>query len=151
MCSSDLSAALNAFDERRTSGHGGQFVSDSDFRANQNSRLSELLVRRIAGLMKVPVGPNTYLASGRSLGNDGGPVFQSKQGPNVYCWVTVYLDGSKIFQGPGSSQLKPPDFNNMAIAEFSGAEYYAGGASVPPQFNATGTSCGVLLLWTRER
>lgn len=145
------SAALNAFEERRTSGHGGQFVTDSDFRKNENTRLSELLARRMAGLMKVPVGPNTYLASGRSLGNDGGPVFQSKMGPNVYCWVTVYVDGTKIFQGPGSSVSKPPDFNNMSIAEFSGAEYYGGGATVPPEFNATGTSCGVLLLWTRER
>ena len=145
-----ISAALNAFEERRTSGHGGQFVTDSEFRRNENSRLSELLVRRIAGLMKIPVGPNTYLASGRSLGTDGGPVFLSKLGPNVYCWVTVYLDGTKIFQGPGSSVSKPPDFNNMSIADFSGAEYYGGSATVPPEFNATGTSCGVLLLWTRE-
>jgi hypothetical protein len=32
-----------------------------------------------------------------------------------------------------------------------GVEYYAGGATMPPQYNGTDSGCGVLLLWTRER
>ena len=29
--------------------------------------------------------------------------------------------------------------------------YYPGGSTIPMQYNRTGSSCGVLLLWTRER
>ena len=39
----------------------------------------------------------------------------------------------------------------LRVEEFAGIEFYAGGASVPVQYNKTGSSCGVLLLWSRMR
>jgi hypothetical protein len=141
------SPALNAFEERRRSNVGGYFLTDSVFRANEGQKLSDVL-GRLPGLVKVPIGSKTFLASGRSTGNDGGPVFQSRKAPNVWCFVTLYVDGVKLFQAPDAS---PPDYNLLPTSEYSAAEYYAGAASVPPHYNATGSSCGVLLLWTRER
>lgn len=141
------SPALNAFEERRRSNVGGYFLADSVFRANEGQKLSDVL-GRLPGLMKVPIGSRTYLASGRSMGNDGGPVFMSRRAQNVWCFVTLYVDGVKLYQAPDAS---PPDYNLLPTTEYSAAEYYGGAASVPAQFNATGSSCGVLLLWTRER
>ncbi len=57
----------------------------------------------------------------------------------------------KRFQGPVSAGNPAPDFSQYDIRNFTAVEYYAGGASLPVQFNATGSSCGTLLLWTRER
>ena len=144
------SPALRGFEERRRSGQGGYFISDSLFRANESQKMPDVL-GRIPGLTKVPIGANTYLASGRSTGNDGGPVFLSRQGANVWCFVSVYVDGVRRFVAPPNASNQPPDFNGFSVSEYAGAEYYPSSASIPPQYNATGSSCGVLLLWTRER
>jgi hypothetical protein len=145
------SPALNAFEERRTSGHGGYFITDSVFRAAENGRLPDVL-GRIPGLQKVPDRAATYMASSRSA-SDGGPVFMSKKSQGVtYCFVTVYVDGIMRWQGPPSASNPPLDMNTaINIVDLAGAEFYAGGAAIPVQFNATSTSCGVLLLWTREQ
>jgi hypothetical protein len=143
-----VSPALNAFEERRRSGTGGYFLSDSVFRANESQKLPDIL-GRIPGLTKVAIGAATYLASGRSIGNDGGPAFLSRRAPNVWCFVTLYIDGVKMYQAPPPPM--PPDFARYPTTEYAAAEYYPGGASVPAQYNTTGSSCGVLLLWSRER
>jgi Carboxypeptidase regulatory-like domain len=142
-----VSPGLQAFEERRLAHQGGYFVSDSLLRANEMRRLGEVL-SNIPGVVRIPARGATYLAAARSSG-DGGPIFQSK--PNTPCFVSVYIDGAKLFQAPSTSTNPPPDFNLLPASEFSGAEYYSGAASMPPQFNQTGSSCGTLLLWTRER
>ena len=38
-----------------------------------------------------------------------------------------------------------------ALIPIAAVEFYAGGATIPVQHNKTGSNCGVLLLWTRER
>ncbi|HEY5219342.1 MAG TPA: carboxypeptidase-like regulatory domain-containing protein [Gemmatimonadaceae bacterium] len=147
-----ISPMLRAFEQRRLSHEGGYFVSDSEFRRDDNIPLATLLTRHIAGLMKVNgQGSMQYVASGRSTGNDGGPIFQSKGGAHVWCFATIYIDGVLRFVGPDSPSNPPPDLNELNADDFAGAEYYPGGASVPAEYNATGSSCGVLLLWTRER
>ena len=46
----------------------------------------------------------------------------------------------------GGAQLQIPQWN----VEYSGIEFYSGGATIPAQYNATGSGCGVMLLWTRR-
>ena len=43
------------------------------------------------------------------------------------------------------------NLQQMRVDQFAGVEFYPGGATIPSQYNKTGSSCGVLLLWTRER
>lgn len=147
-----LSPILREFETRRLSHQGGHFVSDSEFRRDEYAPLATLLSRHIPGLIKVNGrGAMQYIASGRSTGTDGGPVFQSRRGTNVWCFVTIYIDGVLRFVGPDTPSNPPPDLSELSATNFAGAEYYPGGASVPVAYNATGSSCGVLLLWTRER
>jgi hypothetical protein len=40
---------------------------------------------------------------------------------------------------------------SIATAQTGAIEFYAGGASLPVQFNRTSSGCGALLLWTRDR
>ena len=145
------SPALNDFEERRVSGKGGYFIADSVMRLNEPERLTDVLAR-IPGLQKIPDRAAVYIASSRSTG-DGGLVFQSvnKRSEKTHCYVTIYVDGVLRWQGPDSPTNPPFDLNLIQVSDLAGAEFYAGGASLPVQFSPTGTSCGVLLLWTRER
>jgi hypothetical protein len=71
--------------------------------------------------------------------------------------VTVYLDGVRIYDASMELYAKVqgatirPDFGRLTARDYAAVEFYAGGATIPAQYNATGSDCGVLLLWTRER
>jgi hypothetical protein len=151
-----LPPGLAGMEERRRSGQGGHFITEDVLRDNDARQMAGLLSARIPGVSQVFIGSAVYLSSGRTIG-DGGPVFRKKPaGSPNQCFVTVYVDGVRSWTGPwdGPSDREhtpPPDFGHMGVNEYGGIEYYAGGASLPTQFNATGTGCGTLLLWTRDR
>jgi hypothetical protein len=141
---------LIQFEERRKKGSGGFFVTDSVLRVNETRRLTDVLTSLIPGIKLYHPFPGTrptmeYVTSGR--GTCVGPVFQCVS-PN--CPVTLFLDGVKYFSAtdPGDAM---PDLSGFEISNYAAVEYYPGGASIPLQFNMTGSGCGVLLLWTRER
>jgi hypothetical protein len=37
------------------------------------------------------------------------------------------------------------------VSDLAGVEFYPETGTGPPEYNATGSGCGTLLLWTRER
>jgi hypothetical protein len=100
-----------------------------------------------------------YFASRRAASSSSGPIFQQRKvstDPRDMqvngCWVSVYVDGALIYNGANApAGTPPPDANALETANYAAVEYYAGGASVPAEYNRTGNACGVLLLWTRER
>ncbi len=151
-----LPPGLAGMEERRRTAAGGYFVTESILRDNDSRQMAGLVSGRIPGVSQVFIGTAVYLASGRTAG-DGGPTFRKKpSGSPNQCFVTVYMDGVRFWNGPWDGpndrdHAPPPDFGHMGVTEFAGIEYYPGGASVTLQFNATGTGCGTLLLWTRDR
>jgi hypothetical protein len=151
-----LPPGLAGMEERRRSGQGGYFVTENVLRDNDSRQMAGVLSGRIPGVTQVFIGSAVYLSSGRTI-SDGGPIFRKKPaGSPNQCFVTVYQDGVRVWMGPwdGPSDREhnpPPDFGHMGVNEYGGIEYYPGGASLPLQFNATGSSCGTLLLWTRDR
>lgn len=137
-----ISPALRAFEERRKQGFG-RFITEAELRKNDNRGLSRLIVSRIPGVVAVAKdksGMETYLAAARKACD--GLTFQSQCSANT-CLVQVYLDDA----------ILPPktDINSFRAEDFAGIEFYPGGASMPLKYNRTGSDCGVLLLWTRER
>jgi len=147
-----ISPNLNAFEERRKSGRGGYFITDSLLRANDDRRLGGVIAGHVSGLALVSKGASDYLASTRKCGP--GPTLLTC-GAGLTCWVAVYIDGIRIYDasmdvyGRGSPQR--PDFARLNARDYAGVEFYAGGASTPIQYTSTGSDCGTLLLWTRER
>lgn len=144
-----LSPRLQAFEERRATG-GGRFIGDSVLRANENRPLASILLRHVPGtqLIRGPAGAR-YVASTRKI--CAGPAFTQKCRP---CFASIYEDGVPIYSARALQQdppPPPPDLNQIDNSQLTGVEFYAGGASVPPDFVHTDTGCGVLLLWTRER
>jgi hypothetical protein len=137
------SPALQGFEERRHQGFG-HFVSEEELRKKEGSRLSEVLTTHLPGVHLVPIRGGSALVTQR-LG--AGNAFL-RTNPN--CYVTVFVDGV-VFYSMKSSGSTPPDITRFFADDYAGVEYYAGGATVPPQYNATDSGCGLLLLWTRER
>jgi hypothetical protein len=133
-----LSPALRAFDERRLSGQGGHFVVEAELRKNDHQPLTNV-VRRLPGLQIKCVN------RGSRRGECYATSFRQKSGQAMSggeCPVDVYLNGAAATDN---------DLQKMQTLDFAGVEYYGGGATIPAQYNRTGSSCGVLLLWLRER
>jgi hypothetical protein len=138
------------FEERRKSNRGGFFIVDSILRINESRKLADVLGSLIPGVKLYHPFPGTrptmeYVSSGR--GTCVGPVFKCVS-PD--CPVTLYLDGVKYFTANDPPDTMP-DLAGFQVGNYGAVEYYPGGSSIPLQYNATGSGCGVLLLWTRER
>jgi hypothetical protein len=149
---------LAGYLERKARGFG-HFIDDSIWAKYESSRISDVL-SRIPGLrIKAGSGTtNAFVVNTRgqlrafqtcpinSPGGscDGDPAMGAPVG---LCYADIYLDGAPMFTaGHGT---RPFSVNELQASDIQGAEYYAGAASMPIEYNKTGSGCGVLLLWTR--
>ena len=139
-----ISSALRDFEARRVKGPTGRFVSEKELRVNDNRTLPDVL-RKLTGTRLIVRWSNTYVASTR--GTSAGLALSGN--PNRPCLVAVYLDGLRLYGGPGDP---PVDVQRLQVRDLGGVEFYQGGASVPQEYSMTkGSDCGTLLLWSRER
>ena len=140
-----MTPGMRQFEEHRKQGFG-HFLTDSIFRKYESSSLANLLSSRMPGLITVNTPNNQkYLASGRKM--CGGRALSVCSGPS--CLVSVYQDGAKIFDASNPGSLKV-DFEHLSPMDYDAAEFYQG-AEVPSEYNSTGNSCGVLVLWSRMK
>ena len=124
-----ISPGLRAFEERRKAGFG-LFLTEAELRKNDNRAVSNVI--RTMGVNVACGGRpiRCFAASSRTGG--------------VGCMLDVYLDGIVV-------NKDDRDLERMRTDQFGGIEAYMGGATIPPLYNKTGSACGVLLFWTRER
>ncbi len=152
-----VSPRLKAFEDRRLSGQGGRFISDSTMRQSENMSLTNLVAGHIPGLMQVFQNLGTALVSTRKackglvlLGNNGTTGASSCKPNQPDCYVAIYLDG--VLQYSTKFGGTPPDLAKMvSVSNLAGAEFYADAASAPVGMNSDDDGCGSLWLWTRER
>lgn len=138
---STVPATLREFEARRTSATGGHFFTTDELRKIEGGRpLMNYLANRLPGMLLYRPDPKNR-PSEYYLGGQRGP---------GRCPVALYIDGA-AFYVPGVTRDQPPDISGFSADDFAAAEYYASGASLPPQYNTTQANCGVLLLWRRYR
>ena len=148
-----ISPRLRGFEERRLSGQGGRFISDSVIRKNESTTMANLISSRMPGLMQQTIaapgkGVITVLVSTRKQCSGLAIMNSCKGVPN--CYVAIYLDGTPLYSTKMGGA--PPDFaREFSATDFAGIEYYAGGAASPFGMNGADDGCGSLCLWTRER
>lgn len=147
-----LSPAVRAFEERRTSGMGGHFISDSVLRANESRSLANIVASRLPGATVVPgLRGSSVLISTRKQCR--GLTMHMCTTPN--CYVTVFLDGVEIFYPAmmdESPPQPPPDLARFPVSDLAGVEFYASSAAAPVGMQSTRSEgCGTLWLWTREK
>jgi hypothetical protein len=130
------SPGLRAFEERRRLAIG-HFVAEAELRKHDTEKMTNIIRRYNLSIVCPKSGlrrgecwaESNHHPSKHALQNDG-------------CPVDVWIDGVNVSDN---------NLNGMSVNEFAGIEFYAGGATVPTKYNRTGSSCGVLLFWTRER
>ena len=117
---------------------GGYYIDESTMRKLDNETLKEALEPHMPGMMSSQgAHGETYLVSSRH------PCANTMGGcRNPNCFVAVYIDGIL------STQV-PTDFNRLSPQDYAIAEFYSSPESTPAEFGQS--SCGTLLLWTRER
>lgn len=133
-----LSPALRAVEERRKQGHG-RFITEEDLRRNDDRRLGAVVRQKIPGIRVVQRGTKSFLASTRP----------ATLRPRDHCYVDIFVDG--VLLSPEGRSDPAVDIDALHVIQFAAAEFYPGGASIPPQYNRTANGCGVFLLWSRER
>ena len=71
------------------------------------------------------------------------------RGPGGFngCVPQVYIDGNKMFMRNIRDQADA--LESVPPENIEAVETYQGAASIPPEYNTTGSACGVLLIWTR--
>lgn len=149
------SSGIPGFDDRRIFGRGHAITRD-ELARQEHRRMSEILAA-VPGLRVLGGGSGAAWAS---MGRGANTVnlqrypdqVSALRGARPACYSDVYLDGTLIYGGsvsptePGSLV----DLNTFAAVTLEAIEYFAGPAQVPPEYNRSGSACGVLLLWTRR-
>lgn len=141
--SSYISPALRAFEERRRLGLGGQFIDEAELRKADNRSMTNV-VRSIPGIrIDCKRGGSIYTTHkpGECWAVSNRALSRYAAG-GVACEIDVYVDGVQVFDN---------DLEKFRVDQFAAVEFYPGGASIPAQFNKTGSACGILLFWSRER
>jgi hypothetical protein len=148
-------SAIPGYDTRRMH-RQGHAITREELARQEHRRMSEIL-SLVPGLRVLGAGSGAAWASmGRgsnSLRTDRSPDrISALRGARPACYSDVYMDGALIYGGASGSALPPPlvDLNTYLASTLEAIEYFAGPAQVPPEFNKTGSSCGVLLLWSRR-
>lgn len=123
------------FFERQAAGIGA-YATRAQWEHRGHLEISDV-VRRMRGIRVARTGDGrTLLLPSRPLASLGGCAS-----------AQVYVDGVQLAFDP-----RHDDINNMvSLPEVEAVEVYAGGAEVPAQYNMTGSSCAVVLIWRRAQ
>lgn len=129
------SQRMREFDARRALGVG-EFLTQDQIERRAALEVKDLL-RTFKSINVAPSYTKGPIAEYFVLSKRGGGVLQGE------CALTVVTDGIQM--------PKPFDLNLMPPPkEIAGIEVYAGSATVPAQYAALNSGCGVLLVWTRD-
>lgn len=112
--------------ERARAANTGHFITPEEIDRRRPIRASALL-EGISGIKVLPISSKRYAL----YGTNG-------------CALAVYLNGVRV---SGIAEKVATDIDELiAPTELAGVEVYAR-ANVPPQYQMTNGTCGVLLLW----
>ena len=144
-------AKMVGFEERRKAGIG-RFYTRDDLAKREHSPLSNVL-RMTGGMVLIrrpfECADGFAPASGRGMAIRWLPWMNCNGYPMApACYMSIYLDGARIWVW-GNSEI--PDIDQLiSVNGVEGIEAYRGPSELPVQFQATGSACGAVLLWTRN-
>jgi hypothetical protein len=142
-------AKMAGFEERRKAGFG-RFLTRVELERREHSALSDVL-GMVAGLRMVRrptmCGDGYAAATGRS-GALKWEAWMTCSGGAMpaACYLTLYVDGIRLWTW-GQPDL--PDLDKLlTVMTIEGIEIYRGPSETPIAYQATGSACGALLIWT---
>lgn len=136
-----IPAHLIDFYRRRASGLGAQFLTREEFERWSPSEVTHI-VQRLSGFMVRRI--NCFAQGSREICRRGLRwTIESRRGQR--CPPLLVVDGVSV------GTTEDHDLNDLLWVEnLDAVEAYTSAASLPPDLNATGSACGVLVFWTRR-
>ncbi len=122
-----MSGKMRGFEERRRKGFG-YFITPEQIERRQPQRSSDML----RGVPGVTVGASQALGPA--------PVYFRGGSLSGRCEPKLYLDGQPMVQMA---------FDDITAGDLMAIEIYKGASEMPAQW-ATGGSCGLLVVWTKD-
>lgn len=138
---------LVEFEERRTAGAGGRFLTQRELERRPFSTVADAL-RQLPGIEFLRDRDRAYeyyAVTGRMSQPAG---VMAGPGKLLPCFAAVVVDGIFVY-GMGGEKEPMFNVNNIDPKTLAGVEFYAGAATIPVKYNATRTTCGLLVLWTK--
>lgn len=144
------SARMVEFERRRQFGTGA-YLTRAQLAQNEGMSPSALLrVLRGMRLIRRPAacGGGYAAASLRTGSADGIKhcITNPRQTFPSGCYLAIVLDGRSIW---ANESPEPPNIDEFTLHNMEAIELYRGAGEIPPEFNFSGASCGVLVLWSR--
>jgi len=140
---------LPEFEERRKLGIG-HYITRDELAKQENRRMSEVLLQ-VGGLrIERSTGASAaWVKAGRGQMTTYQPdAYSAAVGAKPACYVDVWLDGVRVYEGARGQPLF--DINTLQPAILEGVEYYAGASQTPIKYMRPNLDCGVLVVWTRR-
>ena len=132
----EVALQKTGFYERQEDGFG-EFIDREDIENRAPSEISDLF-QGVPGVTVTADGidQSIVLRSGRIGDLDGN-----------YCYPRVYLDDILVHRGGD----EPAGIDHLlSPGVVAGIEIYPSSAGLPAQYLSTGSSCGVIVIWTRR-
>ena len=132
---------LAEFERRRAIGMG-KFLTQEEIQKHETSRTADMLL--MLGGIHIVHPRNNASAAYVAVNRVSGSISKGM----ADCLAGIVLDGAAVYSANPGEQ--PFDINQITADQISGIEVYTGGASIPPEYNATRASCALVIIWTRN-
>jgi hypothetical protein len=128
------------FEERRAMGFG-RFMDSTELRRSEHMHLSDLMRRhgieivRIRDMRVAPMFRLIPVVANRAKGN---------------CLMKVILNGMAVYDPERDAQW-PTSIDEFTVGSLEAVEVYQNVAQLPLEFSGALATCGVVVLWSRQR
>jgi hypothetical protein len=144
----------SGFDSRRSAGFG-VFLTAADFDARPGSSLAEVLRARVGGIEILRFRLNQWAAVGThtvqfNCGFETGRACNGMSNWPDHCYMQIIIDGIRVYEHTADNSMPPVDLASYLPSDLAAVEIYRGAAETPLEFNATGSECGTIVLWTKS-
>jgi Carboxypeptidase regulatory-like domain len=135
------------FERRRTTAHG-TFITRDVLDERASWPLTNIIASKAAGIRLVQRQCGGAGFCGWALASSRSAACLAARCPPT-CFLAVWQDGQPIFLPTASGGGDGPGLTKILPSEVAAVEVYTSPAEIPPEFNMTGSACGVIALWSR--
>jgi hypothetical protein len=146
---------LREFEARRKTGIG-HFFTRAEIEQHPGDRLSEMLRRKAPQAQYIPrrcggVAVASMAGVGASAMSIDAVTVIKGDGScpmPMRCYYQIIVDGSRVYAFDKFNT--PPNIDDYLIDQIEAIEVYDGAAQTPAEYNATGSACGTVVIWSKR-
>lgn len=142
---------LQAFEAHRAARMGGSFLTAAELEKERGRSLGDVLQRVLGTDIVRGRGGQAWFATRRGYDSirylpQISETDRQRGASSGLCYAAVVLNNVFVYRGTGDDLF---DVNSLAPDEILAIEVYRGGATMPLEYNATRSTCGLLVIYTK--